>query len=42
VAAAILDGLDAEEDIFPAPNSRAMAETGSSDPKVFERAFAAA
>jgi NAD(P)-dependent dehydrogenase (short-subunit alcohol dehydrogenase family) len=42
VAAGILDGLAAgEEDIFPDPASKAMAPTWWSDPKAFERAFAA-
>jgi NAD(P)-dependent dehydrogenase (short-subunit alcohol dehydrogenase family) len=40
VAAGLLDGLAADEDdIFPDPNSRAMAATWWSDPKAFERAF---
>src|SRR5262245_31740598 len=43
VAAAILDGVAAEEeDIFPDPNARAMAELWWGDPKAFERAFAGA
>jgi hypothetical protein len=43
VAAGILEGLEADqEDIFPDPNARAMAETWSTNPKAFERAFAAA
>jgi NAD(P)-dependent dehydrogenase (short-subunit alcohol dehydrogenase family) len=43
VAAGILDGLAAgQEDIFPDPNSRAMSEIWSSDPKAFERAFSGA
>jgi NAD(P)-dependent dehydrogenase (short-subunit alcohol dehydrogenase family) len=42
VAALLLDGLAAgQEDIFPDPNSQAMAQTWWSDPKAFERAFAA-
>ena len=42
VAAGILDGLAAdEEDIFPDPTAQAMAPTWWSDPKAFERAFAA-
>jgi NAD(P)-dependent dehydrogenase (short-subunit alcohol dehydrogenase family) len=42
VAAGILDGLAAgAEDIFPDPNAIAMSETWRSDPKAFERAFAA-
>ncbi|WP_028062785.1 SDR family oxidoreductase [Solirubrobacter soli] len=41
VAEGLLDGLAAdEEDIFPDPNARAMAETWWSNPKSFERAFA--
>jgi NAD(P)-dependent dehydrogenase (short-subunit alcohol dehydrogenase family) len=40
VAAGLLDGLAAdEEDIFPDPNARAMAELWWGDPKAFERAF---
>jgi NAD(P)-dependent dehydrogenase (short-subunit alcohol dehydrogenase family) len=40
VAAGILDGLAADqEDIFPDPNARAMAQVWWSDPKAFERAF---
>jgi NAD(P)-dependent dehydrogenase (short-subunit alcohol dehydrogenase family) len=40
VAAGLLDGVEAEaEDIFPDPNSRAMAEIWWSDPKGFERAL---
>jgi NAD(P)-dependent dehydrogenase (short-subunit alcohol dehydrogenase family) len=40
VAAALLDGLAAdEEDIFPDPNARAMADLWWGDPKAFERAF---
>ena len=40
VAAGLLDGLAAdEEDIFPDPNARAMADVWWSDPKAFERAF---
>ena len=43
VAAGILDGLAAdEEDIFPDPTAQAMSATWWSDPKAFERAFAAA
>jgi NAD(P)-dependent dehydrogenase (short-subunit alcohol dehydrogenase family) len=43
VAAGLLDGLAADqEDIFPDPNSRAMAATWWSDPKSFERAFSGA
>ena len=43
VAAGLLDGLEAsEEDIFPDRNARAMSELWRSDPKAFERAFAAA
>jgi short-subunit dehydrogenase len=43
VAAGILDGIEAgEEDIFPDPNSKAMAEIWSSNPKAFERAFSGA
>ena len=43
VAKGILDGLAADqEDIFPDPNARAMAETWWSDPKAFERAFSGA
>jgi NAD(P)-dependent dehydrogenase (short-subunit alcohol dehydrogenase family) len=43
VATALLDGLVAdEEDIFPDPNARAMSQVWFSDPKAFERAFAAA
>jgi NAD(P)-dependent dehydrogenase (short-subunit alcohol dehydrogenase family) len=42
VAAALLGGLAAdEEDIFPDPNATAMAALWWSDPKAFERAFAA-
>jgi NAD(P)-dependent dehydrogenase (short-subunit alcohol dehydrogenase family) len=42
VAALLLEGLEAdEEDIFPDPNAVAMAEIWRSDPKAFERAFAA-
>jgi NAD(P)-dependent dehydrogenase (short-subunit alcohol dehydrogenase family) len=42
VAAGLLDGLAAgEEDIFPDPNSQALAPTWRSDPKAFERVFAA-
>jgi len=42
VAARLLDGLAAdEEDIFPDPNAVAMADVWRSDPKAFERAFAA-
>ena len=41
VAAGLLDGLEAgEEDIFPDPNAKAMAELWWSNPKAFERAFA--
>ncbi len=40
VAAGLLDGLAAdEEDIFPDPNARAMADLWWGDPKAFERAF---
>jgi hypothetical protein len=40
VANGLLDGLEAgEEDIFPGPNARAMAETWWTSPKAFERAF---
>jgi NAD(P)-dependent dehydrogenase (short-subunit alcohol dehydrogenase family) len=40
VADGLLDGLQAgEEDIFPDPNARAMAETWWTSPKAFERAF---
>jgi NAD(P)-dependent dehydrogenase (short-subunit alcohol dehydrogenase family) len=40
VAASILDALTEDvEDIFPDPNSQAMAEVWWSDPKSFERAF---
>ena len=40
VADGILGGLAADqEDIFPDPNSRAMSQVWSSDPKSFERAF---
>lgn len=43
VAAGILDGLAAdEEDIFPDPNAKAMAQIWASSPKQFERAFAGA
>jgi NAD(P)-dependent dehydrogenase (short-subunit alcohol dehydrogenase family) len=43
VAAGLLDGLAADqEDIFPDPNARAMAQTWWSDPKSFERAFSGA
>jgi NAD(P)-dependent dehydrogenase (short-subunit alcohol dehydrogenase family) len=43
VAGGILAGLIAdEEDIFPDPNSQAMSQVWWSDPKSFERAFAAA
>jgi NAD(P)-dependent dehydrogenase (short-subunit alcohol dehydrogenase family) len=43
VARGILAGLSADqEDIFPDPNSQAMAQVWWSDPKSFERAFAAA
>jgi NAD(P)-dependent dehydrogenase (short-subunit alcohol dehydrogenase family) len=43
VAAGILAGLAADqEDIFPDPNSAAMAQIWWSDPKSVERAFAAA
>jgi NAD(P)-dependent dehydrogenase (short-subunit alcohol dehydrogenase family) len=42
VAAGLLDGLAAdEEDIFPDPIAQAMAPTWRTDPKAFERAFAA-
>lgn len=42
VADALLDGIErGEEDIFPDPNSLAMSEVYFSDPKAFERAFAA-
>jgi NAD(P)-dependent dehydrogenase (short-subunit alcohol dehydrogenase family) len=42
VAAGVLDGLAADqEDIFPDPNAVAMSQTWWSDPKAFERAFAA-
>lgn len=42
VAEWLLDGLAAEEeDIFPDPNARAMAQTWWTSPKEFERAFAA-
>ena len=42
VAEWLLDGLAAEEeDIFPDPNARAMAQTWWASPKEFERAFAA-
>ncbi len=42
VAAGILDGLALDrEDIFPDPNAQAMSATWWSDPKAFERAFAA-
>jgi hypothetical protein len=42
VASGLLDGLTAdEEDIFPDPNATAMAAMWWSDPKSFERAFAA-
>jgi NAD(P)-dependent dehydrogenase (short-subunit alcohol dehydrogenase family) len=41
VAAGLIDGLEAsEEDIFPDPNAKAMAELWWSNPKAFERAFA--
>jgi NAD(P)-dependent dehydrogenase (short-subunit alcohol dehydrogenase family) len=33
---------DDQDDIFPDPNSRAMAPTWWSDPKAFERAFSGA
>jgi NAD(P)-dependent dehydrogenase (short-subunit alcohol dehydrogenase family) len=40
VAAGILDGIAADEqEIFPDPNARAMAQTWWSDPKAFELAF---
>jgi len=40
VADGILDGLEqGEEDIFPDPVSRSMADIWWSDPKAFERAF---
>lgn len=43
VAAGILDALaDDSEDIFPDPNSQAMAQIWWSDPKSFERAFSGA
>jgi hypothetical protein len=43
VAAGLLDGLAAgEEDIFPDPNARAMADLWWGDPKAFERAFSGA
>jgi NAD(P)-dependent dehydrogenase (short-subunit alcohol dehydrogenase family) len=43
VAAGLLDGLaDDQDDIFPDPNSQAMAPTWWSDPKSFERAFSGA
>jgi hypothetical protein len=43
VAARFLHGPEAdEEDIFPDPNSRAMAGPGGSGPNVFELAIAAA
>jgi short-subunit dehydrogenase len=42
VAEALLDGVQAgEEDIFPDPNAQAMSRIWFSDPKAFERAFAA-
>lgn len=42
VARGVLDGLLADqEDIFPDPNSEAMAQVWWHDPKAFERAFAA-
>jgi short-subunit dehydrogenase len=42
VAEWLLAGLAAdEEDIFPDPNARAMAQTWWTSPKEFERAFAA-
>ena len=42
VAQALLDGLaNDQEDIFPDPNATAMSEIWRSDPKAFERAFAA-
>jgi NAD(P)-dependent dehydrogenase (short-subunit alcohol dehydrogenase family) len=43
VAAGLLDGLAADqEDIFPDPNSQAMAPTWWSNPKAFERVFSGA
>jgi NAD(P)-dependent dehydrogenase (short-subunit alcohol dehydrogenase family) len=43
VAAGVLDGLAHDHnDIFPDPNSQAMAPTWWSDPKAFERAFSGA
>ena len=43
VAAGLLEGLeDDREDIFPDPNSRALAEVWWSDPKGVERAFSGA
>ena len=43
VAAGVLDGLaNDQDDIFPDPNSQAMAPMWWSDPKAFERAFGAA
>ena len=43
VAAGVLDGLaHDQDDIFPDPNSQAMAPTWWSDPKSFERAFSGA
>jgi short-subunit dehydrogenase len=42
VAEGILDGIErGDEDIFPDPNALAMSEVYFSDPKAFERAFAA-
>jgi NAD(P)-dependent dehydrogenase (short-subunit alcohol dehydrogenase family) len=42
VATGLLNGLENdEEDIFPDPNARAMAQVWWADPKAFERAFAA-
>ncbi len=43
VAGGVLAGLIAEQEhIFPDPNSQAMSQVWWSDPKAFERAFAAA
>ena len=43
VARGILAGLIAgQDDIFPDPNSQAMAQVWWSDPKSFERSFATA
>lgn len=41
VADGILDGVEAgEEDIFPDPNAKSMAQVWWTDPKAYERALA--